>query len=136
MFKILQLSTQKNDAFQITDQVTGLIEASGVKEGLCTVCVPHTTAGLIITSFWDARGLVDIHDDLARLIPTRVDFKHQHDTPSDAAGHVKSMLVGTSQTIIIHDGKAVLGGSQGLYFLEFDGPRQRNFIVSIGSYAE
>lgn len=136
MLKKFHLKTKKDDAIKITDQVIQTIDESNVSEGICTISVPHTTAGLIITSFWDPKGLEDIQDELQRLIPTRVNFKHQHDTPSDAAGHVKSAITGTNQTIIIHEGKAVLGGSQGIYFLEFDGPREREFIVSVGSYVE
>ncbi|MCX2456025.1 secondary thiamine-phosphate synthase enzyme YjbQ [Lacticaseibacillus nasuensis] len=134
MFTKVQLSTRKNDTVQITDQIVKLIAESHVQEGTCTISVPHTTAGLIITSFWDPRGLEDIQDEVSRLVPTRVNFKHQHDTPSDAAGHVKSAIVGTNQVVIIHEGKPILGGSQGIYFLEFDGPRNREYIVSIGSY--
>lgn len=62
---------------------------------------------------------------------TRVDFKHQHDTPEDAAGHVKSTLIGPSLTFIIENGKLLLGHSQGIYFLEFDGPRNRECYLKI-----
>ncbi|MEG0127246.1 MAG: YjbQ family protein, partial [Clostridia bacterium] len=61
----------------------------------------------------------------------RIDFKHQHDTPSDAAGHVKSSLIGVSIPLIINDGKLLLGSSQGVFFLEFDGPRSRQYTVKI-----
>jgi secondary thiamine-phosphate synthase enzyme len=109
--------------------VRDAVLASQVEEGLCLVFVPHTTAGLSITSFWDPKGLEDIHDDLNRLVPTRVDFKHQFDTPQDAAGHIKSVLVGVSLTLIISGAKLLLGHSQGIFFNEFDGPRQREFLV-------
>ena len=56
---------------------------------------------------------------------------HQHDTPTDAAGHVKSTLIGVDLPLIIHDGKLLLGSSQGIYFLEFDGPRKRSFYVQV-----
>jgi thiamine phosphate synthase YjbQ (UPF0047 family) len=75
--------------------------------------------------------LTSIQDEIRRLIPTRVDFKHQHDTPEDAAGHVKSTLIGPSMTFIIENGELLLGHSQGIYFLEFDGPRNRECIVKI-----
>ena len=73
----------------------------------------------------------DIQDEIRRLIPTRVDFKHQHDTPTDAAGHVKCSLLGVSIPLIIDGGKLVLGGSQGIFFLEFDGPRKRKYYVKL-----
>lgn len=85
----------------------------------------------MITSFWDPNGFEDIQNEVCRLIPTRIDFKHQHDTPTDAAGHVKSTLIGVDLPLIIHDGKLLLGSSQGIYFLEFDGPRKRSFYVQV-----
>jgi secondary thiamine-phosphate synthase enzyme len=94
------LATAANAAYDITPMVRETVAASGVREGFCVVVVPHTTAGLSITSFWDQKGLEDIHDDINRLVPTRIDFKHQFDTPQDAAGHIKSVLVGVSLTVI------------------------------------
>ena len=64
-----------------------------------------------------------------RLVPTRIDFKHQFDTPQDASSHVKSVIVGVSLTLIIAEGAPLLGHSQGMFFNEFDGPRQRQFFV-------
>ena len=72
-----------------------------------------------------------MQDEICRLIPTRIDFKHQHDTPTDAAGHVKCSLLGVSIPLIIDGGKLVLGGSQGIFFLEFDGPRKRKYYVKL-----
>lgn len=129
MFKKFNIETKFNDVINITEDVKSVVSESGVKEGLCVVYNPHTTASLAVTSFWDPAGFEDLQDEICRLIPTRVDFKHQHDTPQDAAGHVKSAIVGITQTFIIHEGKLVLGGSQGIFFLEFDGPRKRSFIV-------
>jgi secondary thiamine-phosphate synthase enzyme len=124
-----ELATAANGAYEITSVVRDAVLASNVVEGLCVIFVPHTTAGLSITSFWDAKGHEDIHDDLSRLVPTRIDFKHQVDTPQDAAGHIKSVLVGVSLTVIISAGQLLLGHSQGIFFNEFDGPRQRHFFV-------
>ena len=74
---------------------------------------------------------IERHNEVCRLIPTRIDLKHQHDTSTDAAGHVKSTLIGVDLQLIIHDGKLLLGSSQGIYFLEFDGPRKRSFYVQV-----
>jgi secondary thiamine-phosphate synthase enzyme len=128
-----KLSTTSNAAYDITEVVKEAVAASGVATGLCVVFVPHTTAGLSISSFWDAKGLEDVHDDINRLVPTRIDFKHQFDTPQDAAGHVKSVLVGVSLTLIVADRAPLLGHSQGIFFNEFDGPRQRQFFVKCHS---
>ena len=73
----------------------------------------------------------DILADLKRLVPTRVDFEHQYDTPADAAGHIKATLVGHSLTLVIDGGKLLLGHSQSIMFYEFDGPRQRRVQVKI-----
>lgn len=124
-----KLTTTANAAYDITQTVRDAVAAGGVSSGLCVVFVPHTTAGVSISSFWDPKGLEDVHDDINRLVPTRIDFKHQFDTPQDAAGHVKSVLVGVSLTLIIDEGKPLLGHSQGVFFNEFDGPRQRQFFV-------
>ena len=79
----------------------------------------------------DLIGFLDLHDEICRLIPTVIDFKLQHDTPQDAAGHVKSSLIGVSFSLPIHEGKLLLGHSQGIYFLEFDGPRNREYFVKL-----
>ncbi len=131
LLKNIKLKTKLNDVILLTDYVNKAVSESGVTEGTCIVFTPHTTAGLTVTSFWDPLGLEDIMDEVSRLIPTRIDFKHQHDTPQDAAGHVKSSLIGITLSFIVHEGKLLLGGSQGIYFLEFDGPRDREFYIKI-----
>lgn len=125
----LELATTGNGAIEITAWLRDVVAASGVDAGLCVVHVPHTTAGLSITSYADPLGHEDLHDDINRLIPTRIDFKHQHDTPQDAAGHIKSVLVGVNLTLIIAEAKLVLGSSQGVFFNEFDGPRNRHILA-------
>jgi len=133
MLSNYKFRTKFNDVYDIKSYVLEAVEKSGVESGICVVYTPHTTAGLTVTSFWDPKGFEDLQDEICRLIPTRVDFKHQHDTPFDAAGHVKSSLIGVSTSFIINDGKLLLGHSQGLYFLEFDGPRNREIFVKIVS---
>jgi secondary thiamine-phosphate synthase enzyme len=64
-------------------------------------------------------------------VPTRVDFKHQYDTPADAAGHVKAALIGHSVLIVIDQGQLLLGGSQSILFYEFDGPRERQAQIKV-----
>jgi secondary thiamine-phosphate synthase enzyme len=131
MLKKLTLTTKHNDVVPLTDEVKRFARESGIREGLCVVYTTHTTAALTVTSFWDPRGFDDLQDEVRRLIPTRVDFKHQHDTPQDAAGHVKSSLVGISLSFIIHGGELLLGHSQGIFFMEFDGPRRREYYIKI-----
>ncbi len=131
MLKNFKIKTSFNDVVSLTDDIKSYVENSGIKSGSCIVFTPHTTAGLTVTSFWDPRGFEDLQDEICRIIPTRVDFKHQHDTPQDAAGHVKSSFIGVSLNFIIEDSKLLLGHSQGIYFLEFDGPRNREYFVKI-----
>lgn len=131
MLANFKIQTKYNDVYDITPEVKKTVEESGVQEGICIVYNPHSTAGLAVYSPWDPAGFVDLDEEISRLIPTKVDFKHQHDTPQDAAGHVKSALLGVSGTFIIHEGKLLIGGSQAIYFLEFDGPRKREFYVKI-----
>ena len=126
-----ELQTTRNGVFEITEQVRSAVSASQVQEGIVVIMVPHTTAGVTIISFPDPLGLEDVNDEIIRLIPTRIDFKHQHDTPQDAAGHVKSVLVGVSLSVIVSERKLALGHSQAIYFFEFDGPRQRKFNVQV-----
>ncbi|HML67748.1 MAG TPA: secondary thiamine-phosphate synthase enzyme YjbQ [Clostridia bacterium] len=131
MLKHVKIQTNDRDVISLTDEVKAYVEGSGVQEGICLVTIPHTTAALTVTSFWDPNGFLDLQDEICRLIPTRIDFKHQHDTPQDAAGHVKSSLVGASLSLIVHEGKLLLGHSQGIFFLEFDGPRNREYFIKI-----
>lgn len=132
IFKEEELRTgASSDVIEITDSIEAAVKESGIVEGNCTVFVPHTTAALTITSFWDKAGFEDLKDEISRLIPTKIDFKHQFDTPQDAAGHVKSSLIGVELSFIVHGGRLVRGGSQGIFFLEFDGPRNRKFFVQV-----
>jgi secondary thiamine-phosphate synthase enzyme len=129
--KSYKLQTTGNGLFDITGQVQDAVAASAVASGLVVVMAPHTTAAITVYSFPDPLGFEDLNDEIDRLIPTRINFKHQHDTPQDAAGHVKSALIGPSQTFIVEAGQLVLGHSQKIYFFEFDGPRQREIHIQV-----
>lgn len=133
MMKRFDISTQMGDVYEITEDVKKYVEECGIEEGNCILFTPHTTASLVVTSRMDPDGFDDLRDEVSRLIPTRIDFKHQFDTPSDAAGHIKSTLLGVSMVFIVTGGKLMLGGSQGIFFFEFDGPRNRNFVVKVVS---
>lgn len=124
------MTTTYKGCVSITDQVLDFVEKSGVQEGFAVVSLPHSTAGLAITSFWDERGLQDLMDEIDRNVPARVTYKHQT-SPFDAAGHVKNAIMGGYATLIIHKGKLVLGSSQGLVLVEYDGPREREYYLQI-----
>ena len=127
----IKLTTTFEGMHDVTAEVQEVVKKSNIKEGICVINCNHTTAGIIITSFWDKRGHVDIQEELDKLIPMRYDYHHDYDTPTDAAGHIKSAVCGTGLTLIVHEGKAMLGSSQGVIFCEFDGPRNRQFAVKV-----
>jgi secondary thiamine-phosphate synthase enzyme len=132
MLKTISIKTPSGESLvDITAQVNQAVDEAGIQEGICVVFIPHTTAGLTINSAVDPLTAADIQADLHRIVPTRVDFHHTYDTPADAAGHIKTTLVGSSQTLIVSGGKLVLGRSQGIFFFEFDGPRARQALVRI-----
>lgn len=132
MFKEIRFSSSKRqEMINLKEQVEDFVIESKIQDGICLVYCPHTTGGLVINSYLDPNTPKDILHEIDRLVPTRLDFFHTFDTPSDAAGHVKSSLVGESSTFIIHGGKLLLGHSQGILFTEFDGPRKRRVYVKI-----
>ena len=132
MLKIVHIETPPGDALvDVTGQVRQAVQDSRIQTGLCAVIVPHTTAAITINSALDAATATDILAELKRLVPTRLDFVHQYDTPADAAGHVKAALIGHSLMLAVDSGKLLLGGSQSILFYEFDGPRRRSLQIRI-----
>ena len=132
MLKKVELFTPAGESLtNITAEVEQIIQETGVMEGLCFLLIPHTTAGLTLNSGLDSNTLRDIVEEYHRLVPTRVDFNHTYDTPADAAGHIKSVLMGHNLSLIITDGKLLLGHSQSILFCEFDGPRKREVWLRV-----
>lgn len=132
MYKTIALSTETGDSLvDVTEQVRAIVKESKVQSGICHLIVGHTTAAITINSHMDPATAQDIVEDVRRLVPTRTDFHHIFDTPSDAAAHIKASLIGNTETVLIEDNDLVLGHSQGLLFFEFDGPRQRQVMVKI-----
>jgi secondary thiamine-phosphate synthase enzyme len=132
MIATITLETELGDSLiDITDQVRARVSESGVQHGICCVVVPHTTAAVTINSRLDPNTLLDIVDDVRRLVSTRTDFHHTIDPPSDAAAHIKASLVGDSETLLIENGDLVLGRFQSLLFFEFDGPRERRVLIKV-----
>lgn len=132
MIKEIPFNTHQQQCWiNLLGEVKAIVTESGIQEGICIVHNPHTTSGIFINSYLDPNTPEDILHEWDRLIPTRFDFFHQNDTPTDASGHVKSALMGVSVTLIIHQGILVLGHSQGIVFAEFDGPRNRKLIVKV-----
>lgn len=130
-YKIPFRTESQHDWKNLNEEINKVIAQSGVTDGICCVFNPHSTGGLFINSYLDPKTPDDIFDAIKSLVPMRVDFHHQVDTPSDAAGHIKSCLVGNSETVFIENGALKLGGSQGIIFAEFDGPRNREVWIKI-----
>ena len=109
-------------------EVQRVVSESGVKDGVCTVFVPHTTAGITINENADPDVVRDITNTLDKLVPWRGPYAH---TEGNAAAHVKASMMGFSQSVLIRDGRLALGTWQSLYFCEFDGPRTRKVWVQL-----
>jgi secondary thiamine-phosphate synthase enzyme len=121
-------SEKRADAIEITERVQRVVRESGVETGLCQVYVPHTTAGVFINENADPDALTDILNTLESLVPWENKYRHAE---GNAAAHIKASLVGTSQTVPVHEGRLALGRWQGIYFTDFDGPRERHFQVTV-----
>ena len=113
----------------ITSQVAGFVAESGVTDGLVTVFCPHTTAAITINENADTDVIHDVLMQLDKMVPWKQPFFNHCE--ENSAAHVKSSMIGASETIPIRGGKMTLGVWQGIYFCEFDGPRSRKFIVSV-----
>ena len=129
---LVQVATVKTSARteikDITAEINRLIQRAGVESGLCCLYVPHTTAGILVNESADPDVAVDIGNALDRLVPRDAGYRHYE---GNADSHVKSSLVGVSETIPIESGRLALGRWQGVFFCEFDGPRQRQVKVKI-----
>jgi secondary thiamine-phosphate synthase enzyme len=129
MTKTLSIKTSKRvELLDITHLVEKVAADSGIKSGLCTVFVPHTTAAVTINENADPSVKSDIVKELNKIIPFDDGYSHLE---GNAAAHIKSSLVGASETIVIDGGSLVLGTWQGICFCEFDGPRSRKTMVKI-----
>lgn len=130
--RVLSLGVQshrREELIDITEDVRSLIRTASFRHGLCTVYCPHTTAAVTVQEHADPDVAHDILLWLNRVIPKHMDgFRHSEGN-SDA--HVKSALVGTSLTLIIQEGEILLGTWQGIFFCEFDGPRQRMVKIQL-----
>ncbi len=129
MIKEFQIeSSKRNELIDITGEVGEIVKESKIKEGVCIVYCPHTTAGITINEGADPDVKDDLLMQLDKIAPFDRGYKHSEGN-SDA--HVKSSLVGASEVIIVEKGKLKLGIWQSIYFAEFDGPRSRKVVVKL-----
>jgi len=129
MAQQIEVRTRSHDELvDITNEVQGVVSRQGVTTGLCHVFVPHTTAGLTLNENWDPSVRRDVLVALDKLVPWDDDYQHGE---GNSAAHVKASLMGFSHTLLVDNGRLVLGSWQGVYLTEFDGPRQRRVWVSV-----
>ncbi|MCZ8523139.1 MULTISPECIES: secondary thiamine-phosphate synthase enzyme YjbQ [Paenibacillus] len=130
MIHTLRLNTRERDAMiDITREVHDLLKKTQIEDGLAVVYCPHTTAGITIQENADPDVRHDVLMRLDEVYPwTHPKYKHAE---GNTASHLKAMTVGSSQTVLIAGSRLVLGRWQGIYFCEFDGPRERNVMVKL-----
>ena len=116
----------RTDFLKIDYQVAEIIQESGISEGIVTVFIPHTTAGIMINENADPDVMADMELVLDRMVPWTGGYSHGE---GNTAAHVKAGMMGSSAQVIISGGKLQLGTWQSLYFCEFDGPRTRQVWV-------
>ena len=127
--KSLSVRTQKHTQFlDITRAVQSAVSDQGAKNGIVTVFVPHTTAGITINENADPDVVSDITAALEKAVPWQARYQHSE---GNAAAHVKASLVGSSVQVILEEGRLKLGTWQAIYFCEFDGPRSRDVWVQV-----
>ena len=122
------LSAPREDFYSITAQVREAVMKSGIASGHAIVFCPHTTAGITINENADPDVVRDMLLGLREAYLDRPQFRHSE---GNSAAHLKASAVGSSVTVIIEGGKLVLGTWQGVYFTEFDPPRNRKFYVKV-----
>jgi secondary thiamine-phosphate synthase enzyme len=125
----LQLKSNRQvEMIDISEEVCKIIREARITEGLAVVFTPHTTAGITINENADPDVCRDMVMAINKIVPMQDGYRHLE---GNSAAHLKSSLFGASETLIISDGKVLLGTWQGIYFCEFDGPRQRKVHVQV-----
>lgn len=127
--KVLYIKSKRRiEAIDITDSILNFVKESGIKDGILVIYIPHTTAGLTINENADPSVIEDILNKTSELVPKSFNYKHLE---GNADSHIKSSIFGVSHQLLIEDGKVLLGTWQGIFFLEFDGPRERKVYLKI-----
>jgi len=129
MIQEIAVSTHARvEAVDISSDVRGIVRKSGVKEGVCWIYVPHTTAGITINEGADPSVAKDLLRELNEIVPFDHGYSHAE---GNSAAHIKSTLVGASETVFVENGDLKLGTWQSIFFCEFDGPRRRKVMVKV-----
>ncbi|TDI90380.1 MAG: YjbQ family protein [Caldithrix sp.] len=119
-------TSQQVEFMKLTGQIQKLLDESGIQEGICYIYIPHTTAGITINEGADPDVVRDMTMELNKIVPIEDGYRHAE---GNSAAHIKASMMGSSVSVIIEDGKLVLGTWQAIFFCEFDGPRTRRVLV-------
>lgn len=129
MINEISIKTQAHtDIVDITQQVQNIVSSSNIKAGTCFIDVPHTTCGIFINENADPSVVRDIENTLERLVPWQANYSH---IEGNAAAHIKSILIGTQQMVLVENNHLQLGTWQSIFLADFDGPRTRTVRVKI-----
>lgn len=124
----LEIRTRAHrELYDVTPLVERALKDQGVRDGVCHLFVPHTTAGLTLNENWDPDVQRDLLRALDAMVPA-VPFRHGE---GNSPAHLMSTLVGASETLLVRDGRLALGSWQGVYLAEFDGPRRRRMLLKL-----
>jgi secondary thiamine-phosphate synthase enzyme len=127
--EVLRVKTERRtQLIDVTREVERAVEKAGVSAGICCIYVPHTTAGVMIDEHFDPDVATDLEGVFERMVPKSGPYRHSE---GNSDSHAKAALAGTSQMIFVEDGKLALGRWQGVFFCEFDGPRERKLWVKV-----
>ena len=129
MVQTFQVKTSIQSEFiDITRPVEEAVKKTGVKDGICIIFIPHTTAAVTINENADPSVVQDILMELNKMVPFKDPYRHME---GNSPAHIKASLLGCSEMVIVESGKLVLGTWQGIFFCEFDGPRNREVHVKV-----
>ena len=127
MLKEIQVNTNQQVEFvKITSQIQSLIDENNIKEEICHIFVPHTTAGITINEGADPDVVSDMTQELNKIVPFKDNYRHLE---GNSAAHIKASMLGSSVSVLIQNVKLQLGTWQAIFFCEFDGPRSRRVWI-------
>ena len=121
-------TSARNEMVEVTDHLRQVVARRNIGEGMLVVYVPHTTAAVTINENADPDVKHDMLEMLSQLVPQRERYYKHAEGNSDS--HVKAAMAGHSVTVLVENGRLVLGRWQGVYFCEFDGPRERELLIN------
>ncbi|MBR3554450.1 MAG: secondary thiamine-phosphate synthase enzyme YjbQ [Oscillospiraceae bacterium] len=128
LVKLSVSTAQHTQMVDITHMVRKIVDDSGIREGICTVYIPHTTAAVTINENADPDVVADFTTEINKIVPWEDGYRHME---GNSAAHLKASMIGFSQQLIITEGRLLLGTWQGIWFCEYDGPRSRTVYVKL-----